>query len=177
MATTVNLNGGISVGSSNADVCCFLPTGLVSLYSSVIFKFPGPVAGSPIKLRFVPTTTATTTATLDIGTTLYNTPYNSQTISNYTHTANVWNEITLNAAQVTMVGANSTFYVQLSFYSSPDIYAAGGNAIHLYVPDMGSIRVNVGGTWKLGIPYTNIGGAWKQGTAYVNIGGAWKTGI
>ena len=40
----------------------------------------------------------------------------------------------------------------------------------------GSVRVNIGGTWKQGIPYVNVGGSWKKGVAYVNVGGSWKIG-
>lgn len=37
------------------------------------------------------------------------------------------------------------------------------------------IKLNIGGTWKSGIPYVNIGGTWKKAdNVYVNIDGTWK---
>lgn len=35
-------------------------------------------------------------------------------------------------------------------------------------------RINVGGVWKIAIPYVRVGGVWKQALPYVNVGGVWK---
>ena len=42
---------------------------------------------------------------------------------------------------------------------------------------LGSIWINVGGTWKQGEPWVNVSGTWKQGETYINVGGVWKQGI
>lgn len=40
-----------------------------------------------------------------------------------------------------------------------------------------SVRVNIGGTERLGQPYVNIGGTARLGVAYINIGGTQKQGV
>lgn len=35
-------------------------------------------------------------------------------------------------------------------------------------------RINVGGTWKLAVPYVNVEGVWKKATPWVNSAGTWK---
>ena len=50
-----------------------------------------------------------------------------------------------------------------NFIAGPDIV---DNAVH----------INVGGTWKKGVPYVKVNGTWKAGKIYVNVNRTWKEG-
>ena len=104
------------------------------------------------------------------------------TSSSVSYSSGSWASFPLNAAQIAVINkaqytssyvgikcASSTFQVSGAFSSYPPI-------IELTTSD-GSIYVNVGGSWKQGIPFVNVNGSWKQGVAFINVGGSWKQGL
>ena len=173
---TVNFNSLYKYVSYPTFDFVLQSTPYTSPLSDFAVTFPGPQSGSPVKFRILPASSGWFSATLYVGTNSNN-MWDNDLAATGTYTAGSWKEFTLTAGQLSVLANNSSSFIYLSVYEDPPFYTTGANAPHLVVPDKGSIRVNVGGTWKLGIPYVNIGGAWKQGAAYVNIGGAWKTGI
>lgn len=45
------------------------------------------------------------------------------------------------------------------------------------VRTVAGIRVNVGGVWKLAVPYVNVGGVWKKAEAWTRSAGVWSRTI
>ncbi len=41
----------------------------------------------------------------------------------------------------------------------------------------GTVRLNVGGTWKRCVVWVNVSGAWKRAVMHINVAGTWKRGV
>lgn len=50
----------------------------------------------------------------------------------------------------------------------------GGPTTHSVAITVAAGRVNVGGVWKLAIPWVNVDGTWEQAIVWVNDAGTWK---
>jgi hypothetical protein len=75
------------------------------------------------------------------------------------------------SVNITNLNPGTTYYVR--------IFAHNANGYSAPTPDKSAttlpgVMVNVGGVWKVALPYVNVGGIWKPATRFVNVGGVWK---
>ena len=94
-----------------------------------------------------------------------------------------WKTFTFTRAAMDVIqGYTGTWYFLMKGRSTDAAtYWTGGqgtNACNMTgVSSDASIRVNIGGTERLGTAYINIGGTERLGVAYINIGGTQKRGV
>ena len=130
---TVNFSAIYRWDNSVQDHVLYTPGTTTDLSVSTLFKFPGTITGSPIKFRFYPTNSASTTIFLSTGTSA-TFPTISQNFS-FSFVANTWNEVTFNGTQVDMLGSNTNIYVEMYGYTSPIVHTTGGNIPHIQTTD------------------------------------------
>lgn len=70
----------------------------------------------------------------------------------------------------TAMSAGATFLLQ-TYSGGSLIGSASAGATGSAV---GTVYLNVGGSWKRAVPHLNAGGTWKKSIAYTNSGGVWK---
>lgn len=74
-------------------------------------------------------------------------------------------------------------YIKVGLYDTITgaiFWSGGSGSSHNFIagPDIvdNAVHINVGGTWKTGVPYVNVNGTWKAGKIYINVNGTWKEG-
>lgn len=77
------------------------------------------------------------------------------------------------ATSVTLTGLlpGKTYYVRIFAHNANGYSAPTSDKSATTLP---GVMINVGGVWKMALPYVNVNGVWKPATRFVNVGGVWK---
>ena len=92
--------------------------------------------------------------------------------------------INYGSAISTLPVAEKPYYKFVGWFTTPNggsqvteqtVFTANATIYARFVVDS-SLSINVGGSWKKGIPYVKVSGVWKKGYAWVK-NGSWKQGV